>query len=415
MVAEPSKSATRYSHKTLATWHRDDVFDADAIVATAVAYRQRTIFILPVKDPRRALLEYDPAFPRHRAFDADHGLALGDGIASLTASGVGTHGSVAQALTMRGDLDTLFIRCEDLIANPDAERARIAALTGWALPHSVGDNSVFASAPATAWQPPTGADAARLLRQFRWMPALADLVTRWGYAEDARWLDMLAASTPEAATRTTGTICAFHTGDPLYADEAARMMVSADRLGLRVDISVIPDAGGWLANVRMKPRVLLDARRRLSGPMLYVDVDAIFHVDPWDRLDLVETDVAFATYRDGHVRSGTVYVADTAGGRRFLLDWAMRLEADPAAWDQHPLDAILRDYRDGGCDYSISLLPVSLCHVFDRQNASDPPMPPIIEHLQASRELKAPTAKIIAGLERRRRRIAELGGTIKTL
>jgi len=406
-VADFRPAVAASSSRNIVTCHPNDVFNVDAVLAAADKEGKRTRFVLTVKDPRRALLERDPNFPRHRAFDADHGLQFGDGSASLTAAGVGTHGMAVNALLMRDGINALIVRHEDLITNPDEERKRISGLTGWRSAKVLAANPLFAPlATAPAWQPPTGADAARLVRQFRLMPGLADLVTRWGYASDGRWLDELAAS--QAATRITGTICAFHTDDALYAGEAARMMASADALGLRIDMTVLPHGGDWLANVRMKPRLLQDARRRLAGPILYVDVDAIFHADPWIRLDVVETDVAFATYRDGRVRSGTVYIADTVGGRRFLDDWAARLEADATAWDQHPIDTILRDYRDGGGDYSISLLPVSLCHVFDRDGASTPATAPIIEHLQASRELKERSAKIVAGLDRRRRRLAEL-------
>jgi hypothetical protein len=409
-VVEGLRNALRTTAiKNVVTRHTDDLFYAEEILAHCARQGKRAKFIFVVQDPRRQLLIRSSEFPAHRVSDVDHSLLAAGGHVSLTGPGVVTHGNVISALMSRDDVETLLIRREDLIADPVKEVGRIARFTSFT-PNRLCDieeRKNLSDENIGPWHSSIGPENERLVRQTQYAPELVNLVIRFGYADDATWLnDLIAATNPPIVDH--GAICAFHTGDTLYSAEAERMLASAQRLDLRVELAIVADDGSWLENVRKKPRILQRMALRMTGPMLYVDVDAIFHADPWKRLSLVETDVAFATYRDGRARSGTVYVADTRGGQRFLTAWAKRLAASPAAWDQHPLDDILQEYRDGRSPFTISLLPISLCQVFDRIGATSPPTPSIIEHLQASRERKEDSPKILLARERRQGRLAEL-------
>ncbi len=167
------------------------------------------------------------------------------------------------------------------------------------------------------------------------------------------------------------------------------MRASAERFGLPVRLKVYP-AGDWLQIVRSKVSFLIEQRAQTEGALLYVDVDAWFHSDPWPHLVELDVDVSFAVLLDGKARSGTIYLADTPGARRFLLDWQARLEANPQAWDQRPLDDVVRDHRDGALSYRWANLPPGLCYIFDRgEETAGAGVVPVIEHLQASRELTA--------------------------
>lgn len=202
-----------------------------------------------------------------------------------------------------------------------------------------------------------------------------------------------------------GLIVAFHTNDPLYRGEARRMKASADRLGLAVDLEEVASSS-WLEIVRSKVRFLIAKRRDLQGPLLYVDVDAIFHADPWLSLDGANADVSFALLLDNKARSGTVYLADTQGARNFLEDWQGRLHKAPEVWDQHPLTEIAQDSVTGkDIGYCWRNLPPGLCYIFDRaEKTAGIGVLPVIEHLQASRELRAPDrANCLARRERVRK------------
>ena len=139
-------------------------------------------------------------------------------------------------------------------------------------------------------------------------------------------------------------------------------------------------------------------------------MDAVVHSDPWLELGAFDQDASFCILRDGNARSGTVLLNDTEGTRRFLDEWKRRLEADPEAWDQTPLTGMFaKNRRTENPSFTIGLLPASLCYVFDREpeNMANPAPVPVIEHLQASREMTERTATP-SGQERLNRRHARL-------
>ena len=201
----------------------------------------------------------------------------------------------------------------------------------------------------------------------------------------------------------SGTVVAFHTTDPLYRAEAERMRRSADRLGIDTNVEQIAPSS-WLDAVRSKVGFLMRKRESIAGPLLYVDVDAIFHGDPWALLEKIEADVSFALLLDGKARSGTIYLADSSGAREFLADWQERLAAAPEAWDQHPLNAIASEADS--LPYAWTNLPGALCFIFDRaEETVGRGVTPVIEHLQASRDL---TSAGSAKQKRRQERIREI-------
>ncbi|HEV7689826.1 MAG TPA: putative nucleotide-diphospho-sugar transferase [Hyphomonadaceae bacterium] len=197
-------------------------------------------------------------------------------------------------------------------------------------------------------------------------------------------------STSSPGATSQGLIVAFHTTDPLYTREAERLGLSARKLGLPLSLTTFAP-GSWLDIVRLKAGFLLDKRRSERGPLLYVDVDAVIHSDPWALLTAVDGDVAFAVFADGKARSGTMYFADTEGALRFIEDWIQRLQNAPGAWDQHPLDDIVREQKTGAqLGYRVAGLSPSLCYIFDKaEKTGAVGHRPVIEHLQASRDVKS--------------------------
>ncbi len=186
----------------------------------------------------------------------------------------------------------------------------------------------------------------------------------------------------------------------LYAREAERLRRSLQRLGLRCELDEVVDRGDWLSNTRFKGPWLAGQRRRRRGQLLYVDVDAVVHRDPWPVLREIGGDLA-VHYFGEELLSGTILLNDTAGCQELLDAWA-RLCRGVAQWDQRLLDQVIR--RQGNAVQVTELGP-EYTFVFDLMRRKHPRLEPVIEHLQASRERHKSHSP---PLRRRRRRLARL-------
>jgi hypothetical protein len=186
----------------------------------------------------------------------------------------------------------------------------------------------------------------------------------------------------------------------LYAREAERWRESLERLHLACALEEIADQGGWLSNTRFKGPWLAGERRRRRGQLLYVDVDAVFHRDPWPVLREVGGDLA--VHHFGHeLLSGTILLNDTAGCQALLDAWA-ELCREVAQWDQRLLEQAIRRVGDA---VQVMELGAEYTFVFDLMRCQHPRLQPVIEHLQASRERHKSHSP---PLRRRRRRLARL-------
>ncbi|MDF7676941.1 putative nucleotide-diphospho-sugar transferase [Neisseriaceae bacterium ESL0693] len=184
------------------------------------------------------------------------------------------------------------------------------------------------------------------------------------------------------------TVVAYHTDDELYRNEAKRMCASALRLGIKVKTTVVQSQGDWVRNTSFKSDYLLHERRLVKGPMLYVDVDAVFHRSPLAYLAQLDCDIA-AHYDlgDGHLISATLFFQDTPAVHELLAQWHQQCLARPDVWDQKVLQDILEeDQQSSQPHYRIARLPVGFCWVFDRENNLKAAKQPVyIEQLQAGR------------------------------
>lgn len=247
-----------------------------------------------------------------------------------------------------------------------------------------------------------------------------------------RFLDFFSASTAKyrnhlisfpsdpivakAATPGTGNIVGFYTSNSIYEHEARRMVASAKRLGLTVQTTAVGSAGSWVRNAALKPTFLVEARKAHRGPMLYVDVDAVFHRDPWSALADFDCDVAVYREEGNRLISATILFGDTPAAMRLLDVWKERCDRDPDIWDQVVLEQILdEDRASGNPQYRVGALPVSFCWIFDRlSNAKSDAV--FIEQLQASRQAKAGEKRgRNKMLERRRDRIAMIEAVLAPL
>ncbi|WP_100100527.1 putative nucleotide-diphospho-sugar transferase [Snodgrassella alvi] len=184
------------------------------------------------------------------------------------------------------------------------------------------------------------------------------------------------------------TVVAYHTDDEFYTHEAKRMCASAERLDIRVKTTTIPNQGGWEANTSFKSAYLLRERDLVNGPMLYVDVDAVFHVSPLKYLAGLDCDMAvYYDLGDGHLVSATLFLQDTDAVRHLLAEWNRQCIAHPEIWDQEVLQSVIAaDQASVQPRYKVVHLPVGFCWIFDREdNLRAPKQQVYIEQLQAAR------------------------------
>jgi hypothetical protein len=405
-----------------------DVFSVDGI-RKRLRGKKGLKIILTMRDPRSLITSSHSSAPGEyfQGFDNCY-LVRADGHLTYTNPGVVPTEEAMRKVIADNAYQVHVVRYEDLVTSPGVVQEKLGAFTGLAtrgsfadfhkseipatLAHQLNGIRPVDAAGMTRWKLPE--HAARIVRQFRLAPELFEIVERWGYAGDRRWFDELAATAPEALDDLPGTIVGYYTRGTLYETEARRMLASIAKLGLPVDLTPLESVGDWLANVRHKPDFLLDLRRRLRGPLLYVDVDAVVHRNPWPYLRGYTGDAAIACHPGGDAFSGTLLLNDTVGAVRLLENWIEEQARDPAAWDQHSLHKAVLNCRLDSSPARIHVqdLPSSMCKVFDRtyEHLRDP----YIEHLQASREIRAAggIARDVENLARRRRRIAELHGQL---
>lgn len=397
---------------TTITFHGADLMAFNRLAESPAGLAGEIAYVILMRDPRDMLIERDA----HGRFvrGHDHSIHIADkGIATYSDPGIFYLQKFIDKAMKRGGR-VVALRQEDFELRPDLAEAALAGVTGLTFTrrfaHLMGHDPEWAAGRGRMGDEHPridDAEAARLVRQFRLAPDLFPLLERWGYVRPGQhgWFDPVRAQGGAGADDTPGTLVGFYTVGTRYEAEAQRLTASVQALGLPLHLEQIPAAPDWLTAVRRKPGILRDLRERLRGPLLYVDVDAVLHRDPWPYLRGFHRDVAVAGHRNEQIISGTILLNDTPGTLRLIDRWIAAQDADPAAWDQHALQtaALAPD-----ADYDVDLLPPEMCCVFDRRY--NPPIDPVIEHLQASRENNAASdeALLIEQLERRHTRIAEI-------
>lgn len=166
-----------------------------------------------------------------------------------------------------------------------------------------------------------------------------------------------------------------------YRDHAEGLIASLEAFGLEHDVRHLPSGGNWLTNVNHKAVFLLSMMaRHPDRPIVWLDADARVRQAP-KLFDTLSCDFA-CHYRHGvELLSGTMYFAPTAAAVQLLQAWHFKCAKHPERWDQVSLQDTIADMGDA---LRVERLPATYTCVFD-----DPKMgPPVIEHLQASRQLR---------------------------
>lgn len=197
-----------------------------------------------------------------------------------------------------------------------------------------------------------------------------------------------------------GRIISFYSPDKIYRAEAARLQSSCLRVGVDFALSEIHPETNWVRTTLRKPDWILSARESYSGPLLYLDADAILLGDPWPLLQEFDCDVACPISANGEIRSGTILVNDSPGALRFLREWQSRCHvnleksdkalSDEAANGDGPLfqELLMENLNRPIPDYRIMALPLTMGKIFDFDDQLFG-NEALIVHLQASRERAA--------------------------
>jgi hypothetical protein len=138
-----------------------------------------------------------------------------------------------------------------------------------------------------------------------------------------------------------------------------------------------------------------------------VDVDAVFHADPWPFLNSLDCDLAVHTNKKGELLSGTIFLNETAATSALLEEWVEAVGASPDEWDQVLLDQTIRKSVAEKHLRCLNL-PNTFCWITDNRDEK-PEGPIMIEHLQASREVNTTKrwfGRIPGKVKRRRKRIS---------
>jgi hypothetical protein len=171
---------------------------------------------------------------------------------------------------------------------------------------------------------------------------------------------------------------------PGYRDLYERLAESCKAHSAELWAMPYESTGSWEKNGHVKPRALLEAMRQHPGrPVCWVDADAVLRAPPvlLDQLPSM-TDAAWHTIpKTGEDLSGTVWTCS----EKFCLAWEWAL-AGTDMWDQKAL----REAAKACAPCCIQTLPAEYCWIdFFAEKRWGGPRTPVIEHTQASREVRA--------------------------
>ena len=398
----------------------DDITHSRQIEKTIGRFR-KAVVIAPIADPRDMVCSRWSELPHQWAEGFDYRFLLGpEGTKSFTEPGVlprfeglttwrdtgATIVSPTREL-IEGDISSVFHQIADSLDGGRSRRIRdalrIAAPSATPLPKT------------PRWYEEKEATK-RALGQISLAPALEETAVAFGYEPKSA---LTKAPAPQAAR---GTIIAFHTPDEVYRAEAARLKSTLDALGLDYKFFEVKPEKNWVRTTLLKPSWILKAREELSGPLLYIDVDAFVHEDPWPYLSQYDADLAAVVYDNGELNSASVWINDTQGARELLTRWlggadnrrgadSGELEPTGENGDQGVLrQAVLAAEKTGDQSIKFQRFPVNMTYIFDRIDWYFLYGPVLIEQLQASRESTQHEKR----LARRRARLAELEGSIQS-
>lgn len=171
-----------------------------------------------------------------------------------------------------------------------------------------------------------------------------------------------------------------------YEQEArGRLIPSLNALGLPNAVYEVPDQGNWVANgFACQDFILQMHQEQPEVDLLFLDVDAVVHSDPWPLLRKLDCDLAAHLFKGTELLTGTLYLPAIPRREELLTRWIGWNRGRKRDWDQINLQCLLASDRS----FRFSPLPAEYCCIFDLQRKYTPDIVPVIEHFQASRRLR---------------------------
>lgn len=184
-------------------------------------------------------------------------------------------------------------------------------------------------------------------------------------------------------------VVSFYTKGTGYQDHAAKFIESLIRLNVPHRVEGINSLGNWYANTQFKAlyiREMLEAYP--IRPVVWIDCDAIIHSYP-AMFKIIDCDLA-AHYRSWRLNpnellTGTLFIANNDIMHKVVDEWIEENAKNPTTWDQKNLQKVTERHA-----LRIHKLPADYCKIFDQPMGAGSP---VIEHFQASRQLKHKVTK----------------------
>lgn len=175
-------------------------------------------------------------------------------------------------------------------------------------------------------------------------------------------------------------VIAFHTDDDIYNKAVERLRVSLINLKITYMIKTIPHAGTWKKTCLSIHQHILDALDTFPENIVYLDADAIVRQYPV-LFDTLDCDIAVHYKGGSELLVGTTFLKNCDKVKQLVKDWMYfaSIGEDLLSPQTGIVKALEKD------NYNVYKLPAPYTLIFDNMKNEGPA---VIEHFQASREVK---------------------------
>jgi len=192
--------------------------------------------------------------------------------------------------------------------------------------------------------------------------------------------DLIIKRFADCDRRKKFTVISYFTIGTAYEDEIRNLIESIKRFRLNYYIEGIISQGGWDENTKYKAKFIRRALDIISGPVVFIDADAIIQQYP-AIFEIIKEDLAVHYRINEELLTGTMYWANNEWSRKLIDLWIEENEKDIKFWEQWVLRDILKKYKE----ISIYKLPPTYCQIFDIMRNEGIA---VVEHFQGSRRFR---------------------------
>jgi len=181
----------------------------------------------------------------------------------------------------------------------------------------------------------------------------------------------------------------FYTDDKIYSQHARLLQNSLEKLNLDFYSEKV-SSSEWQKIIAYKPKFILEMRKKFRGKLIYIDADAFVHSYPKLFDEINSEDLAVHFFRGDELVSSTMLLNDNPETLKMLELWVSKMEKTPEIWDQKILQKVIEENK-----FNIYKLPPEYTFIISLSDKEYPDIKnPIIEQLQASREVRFQKRKI---------------------